>query len=139
MGEELFRKKNLDRVQSPEDLNDYVRVSNPGVWMVLASIIVLLFGACVWGIFGHVDSTVAAEVQVENGEAICYVASENMTSVALGATVRFADTEALIVKIDEAEDGRTACVLRFNEPTADGIYDGAVVVGSVNPMSFVLN
>ncbi len=31
MNEQLFRKKSLDKVQSSESLNDYVRVANPGV------------------------------------------------------------------------------------------------------------
>ena len=51
MDNQIFRKKNIDRVSSPEQLNDYVRVSNPGVWMVLTAVIVLLFGICVWAVF----------------------------------------------------------------------------------------
>ena len=51
MDNQIFRKKNIERVSSPEQLNDYVRVSNPGVWMVLTAVIVLLFGICAWGIW----------------------------------------------------------------------------------------
>lgn len=47
MNEQVFRKKSVDRVSSPEQLNEYIRVSNPGVWMILAAIIVLLVGAIV--------------------------------------------------------------------------------------------
>ena len=47
MSEEIFRKKNLDKIKSPENLNDYLRVSNPGVWMLLAAVIVLLIGAVI--------------------------------------------------------------------------------------------
>ena len=28
----LFREKNLERLESPEQLNDYLRVTSPGVW-----------------------------------------------------------------------------------------------------------
>ena len=38
----VFRKKSLDRVNSPEQLNEYIRVANPGVWVILAAVIVLL-------------------------------------------------------------------------------------------------
>ena len=31
----LFREKNLERLESPEKLNDYLRVTSPGVWMIL--------------------------------------------------------------------------------------------------------
>ncbi len=43
MQEKLFREK----VKSPENLDDYIRISNPGVWLLLVSAIVLLIGACV--------------------------------------------------------------------------------------------
>ena len=40
----LFRQKSLDRISSPEQLNDYIRVSTPSVWMVLIAIVILLAG-----------------------------------------------------------------------------------------------
>lgn len=36
MKQELFRKKTLDHLSSPEQLTDYIRVSNPAMWMVLS-------------------------------------------------------------------------------------------------------
>ena len=52
MNENLFRKKSVDRVSSPEQLNDYIRVANPSVWMVLAAVVILLAGVIVLRIFG---------------------------------------------------------------------------------------
>ena len=37
MSDQIFRKKSLDRISSPEQLNDYIRVANPGIWMILAA------------------------------------------------------------------------------------------------------
>lgn len=31
MDNELFRKKNLSKIISPENIDDFIRVSNPGV------------------------------------------------------------------------------------------------------------
>ena len=50
MNEGLFRKKSIDKISSPEQLDDYIRVSNPAIWMLLSCIIILLVGMCVWGI-----------------------------------------------------------------------------------------
>lgn len=44
-------QKSLNRVKSPEDLNDYIRVANPGVWLVLVAVVILLAGVCIWGFF----------------------------------------------------------------------------------------
>ena len=72
MNEQLFRKKSIERVSSPEQLNEYIRVSNPGIWMVLAAIIVLLVGAIVWGGVGTLDTTLSTVAIAENGEVTIY-------------------------------------------------------------------
>ena len=46
----IFRKTSLERMSSPEKLNDYIRVSNPSVWIILSAIAILLIAAIVWGI-----------------------------------------------------------------------------------------
>ena len=53
---DLFRKKSLDRVSSPEELNDYIRVTTPSVWLILIATVVLLMGVLAWSIFGTVES-----------------------------------------------------------------------------------
>lgn len=52
---ELYRKKSLDRISSPEQLDDYIRVTSPPVWIVLIAIVILLIGILAWGIFGEVE------------------------------------------------------------------------------------
>ena len=52
---ELFRKKSMDRISSPEELNDYIRVTTPSVWLVLTATVIILVGALIWGALGTVD------------------------------------------------------------------------------------
>lgn len=139
MSEEIFRKKSLDKVKSPENLDDYIRVSNPGVWLLLISVIVLLAGACVWGVFGHIDSTVPTVVRVENGEVSCRIASDDITSVRVGLVVRFADTETIITDMEKDGEDAYKCTLLAKDAHVDGFYDGVVVIESYRPMSFILN
>ena len=54
---DLFRKKSIDRVSSPEQLNDYIRVTTPSVWLVRLAVILLLIGMLIWSIFGSVTVT----------------------------------------------------------------------------------
>ena len=139
MNEKIFREKSLNKVKSPENLDDYIKVSNPGVWLLLVCVIILLAGACVWGIFGHIDSTVPTVVSVENGEVSCRIAPEDVSSVRVGLIVRFADTETLITDMEKDGEGAYICTLFAKDAHVDGFYDGVVVVESYKPMSFVLN
>ena len=138
MSEEIFRKKSLDKVKSPENLDDYIRVSNPGVWLLLVSVIILLAGACVWGIFGHIDSTVEASVRAENGAAVCYVEEDSISTLQTGMIVRFDDFETTITEIRQ-EGGDYSCALQSDQTVPDGFYEGKVVVESYKPLSFILN
>lgn len=54
MEEGIFRKKSMDKIKSPEELNDYVRVPDPGIWLLLVSAVLLIAGACIWKFFGQV-------------------------------------------------------------------------------------
>ena len=60
MSDSIFRQKNIDRINSPESLNDYVKVTNPSVWIVLIGVVVLIIGAIVFGTVGKVDTNVIA-------------------------------------------------------------------------------
>ena len=137
--EEIFRKKSLDKVKSPENLDDYIRVANPGVWLLLISAIILLVGACIWGVFGHVDSVADSVIRVENGRAVCYIAEENITSVKEGMTVKFDDAEAVIDEIGEKGERGYPCALAGEVSCPDGFYEGKVIIGNFKPLSFVLN
>lgn len=57
----IFRQKSIDRISSPEQLHDYIKVSSPSAWVVLTAIIVLLIGVLVWGMFGTIT------VNTDNG------------------------------------------------------------------------
>ena len=54
-GNSVFRQKSMDRVSSPEQLNDYIRVITPSVWLVLLALVILLAGMLAWSIFGRVE------------------------------------------------------------------------------------
>jgi multidrug efflux pump subunit AcrA (membrane-fusion protein) len=57
----LFRKSPLERIASPERLNEAIKVINPGIWGVLLGCLALLLAAFFWGIYGSIPDTVQAE------------------------------------------------------------------------------
>ena len=139
MKEEIFRKKSLDKIKAPESLDDYIKVTNPGVWILLISVILLLAGAAVWGIFGHIDSTVRTDIYVKSGKVVCCVKNDDIDSVKTGMSVKFHDFETVTAKVVKKQDNGFACSLSSEDILPDGVYSGEIITESVSPLSFVFN
>ena len=157
MNEQIFRKKSVDKVSSPEQLNDYIRVANPGVWMVLAAIIILLAGVVVWGIIGHLDTTLSTALVCENGEAVIYIKEADAEKIAVGMTVRVGEKEYAVSEIPAApvrvdgtmseyavhlsglSIGEWVYAVKVGGEFSDGVQKAEVVIESVSPISFILN
>ena len=143
MNESIFRKKSLEKISSPESLNEYIRVSNPGVWLLLAAMILLLVGACVWGIFGTVESKVTAVAVVEDGQLSLYASRTDADTLKPGAEekIRIGEEEYSIVLKPGTDEQWEGNVLIAREETAlaDGIYPAEIVVETFRPLSFVFN
>ena len=56
MDNSIFRKKSLERISSPESLNDYLHVTSPAVWLILTAVILLLAGMLIWSSVASIDS-----------------------------------------------------------------------------------
>ena len=157
MNEQLFRKKSVDRVSSPEQLNEYIKVSNPGIWMILAAIVILLVGAIFWGVLGTLDTTLSTVAVAENGELTVYVKEADIDSIEEGMTVRIGDKEGTITEISTTPttvdgtfsdyalhvgnlvNGEWVFAIRVSGEFTDGVHNADIVVESVSPMSFILN
>ena len=61
---QIFREKSIERVSSPEQLDDYIKVTTPSVWLIMSATIALLAGMIIWGVFGKI------EVNTPNGVEI---------------------------------------------------------------------
>lgn len=84
MSESLFRKASLDSISSPEQLNDYIKVSTPSVWIVLAALIILAAAVLVWGFTGSLPTTVNAPCAVLDGEITCFLTTDETARVQVG-------------------------------------------------------
>jgi len=48
MKDKLFRKEAVEKISSPDDLNSYVKVLTPRVWLLLLGIIIALAGLLIF-------------------------------------------------------------------------------------------
>ena len=154
----LFRQKSLDKVSSPEQMNDYIRVTDPGVWLVLGAVIALLAGVLIWSVLGRLETTVAAAaVAGADGGVVCYIEEDDLEAVREGQTVRIGGEEHALgevasrpVPVDETfdtytlhvgglETGQWVYPVQVDASLEEGIYEAEIVVDSVSPISFLLN
>ena len=85
--------KKHEKVNSPEQLNQYIRLSNPGVWILLLAIVVLLIGVCIWGYFGKIDTKIKTAVISDNYNSYLYVKEEDLSKIKNGMQVELNNTE----------------------------------------------
>lgn len=119
---EIFRKKSLERLSSPEQLNDYLRVTNPSTWIVLASIIVLLLGLLVWSSFAVIESYVSGTAVADKGVlTVVFDDTQTAQKVETGMVVVIGDTQAAITSVGRDGSGRIIAVANAGVP--DGTYN----------------
>ena len=59
MDKKIYREKTIEKISSPEQLDDFIQVARPSIWFVLAAIVLLIIGAAVWASFGVIEVTEA--------------------------------------------------------------------------------
>ena len=74
----LFRKSSLERVSSPDQLNEYIKITNPSLVVILIAIFSILIAGMIWIFSGTVPKTVdlvgVVATNYENQERVyCYV------------------------------------------------------------------
>lgn len=158
MGKTIFRQKSMQKITSPEQMNDYIRVSNPSVWMILAAVIVLLAGVCVWGVFGHLDTVLQTGSVCKNGRLVVYIGEkdfaeigENTVFSVNGSEYALSNLDDTPVQLDENFDSYLIHLIGLSEgdwvyaleTNASGVKDGtytvSVITERVKPINFVLN
>lgn len=131
----IYREEMLERVSSPEQLNDYLRVTNPGIWMVLIGIIVLLAGLIAWSSIGTLETTAPATIVVEDN--VAEIAIDTTQPLKAGMSVRVQDQEFEIDYTYEDARGVTLGEAQVDD-LQDGRYNGVVVIESVHPIQFLI-
>lgn len=105
MNDKIFRKKSLDRISSPEQLNDYIKVSNPSVWLIITAVCILLVSAFVWAVRGNITTSVnATGVFLDNNNTpgadivLCCITDENAQKISKGMAKAIEKNQELEVR-----------------------------------------
>lgn len=80
----IFNQRATEKLRNPDDLDKYLQITNPSVWVVLAACIALLAGLLAWGIFGAVTTSVSTTGVNVNGRVMCFLTAEDAAKVHVG-------------------------------------------------------
>ncbi len=134
----LFREKSIDRLSSPEELNDYLRVTNPGIWVMLGSIILLLVALIVWSNFAVIQSYAEGTAEAENGVlSISFNDLNTAQKVEKGMTVVVGDTRSVVSSVGKDDYGNVIAVASTNVP--DGTYSVKVGYRQIKVIQLLFN
>ena len=125
MANDTFRKKSMDYISSPEQLNDYLKVTKPSVWVVLFAVILLLAGIFVWGASAYIVSSAEGVAEVKDGKMTMHfdddVFSENVQK---GMNISIGDTRIPITSVGRDSEGHVFAVA--DTRLDDGSYEAFV-------------
>lgn len=125
MSEGLFRKKSLERISSPEKLNDYLHVTNPGVWIAMITVVFFLIAIFVWSIFASIESYAFGTAMCEDGVITVYFDDQVIAEkIEQGMEVNIGELTVPINFVGNDDEGNRIAVAYGNIP--DGKYSSKV-------------
>ena len=138
MNQNLFREKSIERISSPEQLNDYLHVTTPAVWAVLLAIILLLAGFLFWCSVTEVESYVVGNAVAQSGVlTITFEDENNAKNIEAGMNVQVGEMTTPVVSVGEDDKGRTMAIANINIP--DGRYDVRVGYKGTQILNLLFN
>ena len=138
MEQQLFRKESVERVSSPEQLSDYLRVTSPAIWVVLAAVILLLASLFLWSSVTAVESYAAGTAEVRGGVlTLTFDDAEKAQNVEIGMNVNVGGLTAPVLSIGHDDAGRLLAVADVSLP--DGSYEARVGYRSTKIIEMLFN
>jgi len=138
MDQPLFRKESMERVSSPEQLNDYLHVTTPAIWVVLAAVILFLAGLFIWSSVTAVESYAAGEAVVHDGVlTLRFDDAERSSFIEVGMNAKVGDLVTPVLSVGSDEDGKPIAIAKADLP--DGSYKASVGYRSTQIIDMLFN
>ena len=135
---QIFRQKSLDQISSPEQLHDYLHVTNPTVWLILAAVALLLIGAVIWSSVASVDSFASATATVKGGTMTIRVDDTDLAkNIESGMKVLVGDGSTKVASVGHDSNGTMFAVAQTT--LDDGTYDAKIVLRKTQVLSLLFN
>ena len=138
MEQPLFRKQSMERVSSPEQLQDYLHVTSPAIWVVLAAVILILASLFVWSSVTAVESYAAGTAEVRGGVlTLTFDDAEKAAHVEVGMNVKVGELVTPVLSVGRDVAGDPIAVAAAGLP--DGVYEASVGYKSTQIIDMLFN
>ena len=94
-------KKALERLQSPDDLDKYLRMTTSGIWVTIIACIAILLGIGAWAFFGSVADRITLQGFAGIDGIVCFVDSDTALQIKEGD---FAYVDGVAEKVTHVEE-----------------------------------
>ena len=119
----LFREKSMERITTPDQMRDHLRVTNPRLWMLLGAIILLLAGFIIFAAVSRMESTYPLKMDFLSAEYITgEIPYEQMDHFSVGMPVRIAGETGHIRSIYSSARILLALNPDSSSDFAEGLY-----------------
>ena len=130
----LFREKNLEQIESPESLNDYLQVTSPGIWIILATIVVADGEGTVCLVPEKALESAVKDRTVKIDKVEYELAPETLEPMIISE-----DTNIYWILAGNLKIGDIVYQVPVSEKLDEGVYSGTIVTERLSPMSLLLN
>ncbi len=138
MEQPVFRQKSMEQISAPEQLNDYLHVTTPTVWVALAAVILLLTCLFIWSSQAAVESFAAGTAVAKNGVlTVSFDDQEKAVHIKDGMEVKVGALKTTILSVGTDEDGNRLAVAEL--PLPDGTYDARVGYDNMQIIDLLFN
>ena len=101
---DLYRQSALDRLSSPDQLEQLMQVISLKGWIALSGLCIVLAGAIAWGIFGSIPNNISGQgLLIKSGgiEKVSTLGAGQITKVNVEAS-SFVEENEIVAEIDKS-------------------------------------
>ena len=138
MSSNIEQGTNAQTISSPEQLNDYLKVTNPKIWMLLVAVVLLVGGLLLWSGFTTMESYATGTARAVGGElAVTFDDPNKALKVQPGMEMQVGDVKTEVLTVGFDENGNLVASAQAHIP--DGSYAVRVGYKTEQVLSMLLN
>ena len=123
--EALFREKSMERITSPDQMRDHLRVTNPRLWMLLGAVVLLLAGFIIFAAVSRMESTYPLKMNFISAEYVTgEIPYDQMDHFSVGMPVRIAGETGHIRSVYSS----ARILLELNPDSSSSFAEGLYVM-----------